>query len=219
MPSPAIAETDGKTGDARGVGLMGSFYEYMNESIAEDRAIGFLKARNSEIMPTVRHRKMLIEFVDQDRINEIVHDTVSLIKTIGPKDHGRIERYVKDIFYGKKDTDDFIRYLLKYYGLTTAQAELIAYDQINKVSQLFLVEKWKKRGVSRVRWVHCGSHEPRKYHLIEWDGRSGLVDGKPNGLNGFVFELENPPVIDLKTNERGYPGRLVNCQCKLEIVD
>ena len=46
-----------------------------------------------------------------------------------------------------------------------------------------------------------------------------LQNGKPNGLNGYVFDLAKPPVIDLKTGERGYPGQCIGCSCFLVPVE
>ena len=51
--------------------------------------------------------------------------------------------------------------------------------------------------------------------MTKWDGHTGKRNGKPNGLNGYIFDLSKPPVIDKKTSERGYPAQLVNCKCYL----
>ena len=73
-------------------------------------------------------------------------------------------------------------------------------------------------GINKVRWIHGFPKEPRPYHARVWDGKSGKKDGHPNGLNGFIFSLDNPPIIDEKTGERGLPGRLPFCSCRMEPV-
>lgn len=80
--------------------------------------------------------------------------------------------------------------------------------------------KFKKnyRGVQMCRWVHGGSENPRELHKGKWNGHSGKVNGKPNGLDGYVFPLDKPPVIgkDRSGREiRGFPGDLPNCSCLL----
>ena len=50
-----------------------------------------------------------------------------------------------------------------------------------------------------------GSVHPREYHLRN----------APSGLNGGIFDLDNPPVIDLRTGERGFPGQLPYCRCTM----
>jgi hypothetical protein len=59
---------------------------------------------------------------------------------------------------------------------------------------------------------------PRDYHKMRWDGHTGKFNGKPNGLNGYIFPIDKPPVIDRKTGERGYPAQLINCHCFLTPV-
>lgn len=58
----------------------------------------------------------------------------------------------------------------------------------------------KKTGINHFKWVYSYlSKEPRIFHK--------------HVLNGGVFEVENPPVIDPETGERGYPAQLINCKC------
>lgn len=200
---------------------MSSYYSYLdseNTCIAEDKAIGFLKGRLEETMPSrIRTNRPIIEQVGLNRGREIINSTVALIRTIPKDNHARIEHYLIEVFKGNRSRDEFVAYLLKYFPLTDYQATLIADDQIVKVAQILQVEKWKAQGVKKVKWVHTkGCRDSRVYHVTPWNGTSGAKDGKPNGLNGFVFPIGNPPVIDLKTGERGFPGQLINCQCHLE---
>ena len=165
----------------------------------------------------VRKRRRLIEQVPRKFSRNTISDFVSLIKTIPPDLHPRIERYIVRVFNGTADREGLIRYLHDNCGVSEARARMIADDQIAKAAERMRVEKWRSHGKDYVRWVHAGASDPRDYHLRDWDGISG-ADGRPNGLNGFVFELSNPPVIDLVTGERGYPAQLVNCHCYLEPI-
>ena len=162
-------------------------------------------------------RARLIDQVPHKFSRNTISDFVSLIKTIPPDLHPRIQRYIVRVFNGTADRDGLIRYLQRRCGVSEARARMIADDQIAKAAERMRVEKWRSRGKDYVRWVHGGESDPRDYHLSDWDGISG-VDGRPNGLNGFVFELSNPPVIDLETGERGYPAQLINCHCYLEPI-
>lgn len=162
-------------------------------------------------------RARLIDQVPRRFSRTVISDFVNLIKTIPPEMFPRIERYIVRVFNGTADRDGFIRYLHRRCGVSEARARMIADDQIAKASEWMRIEKWRNRGRNYVRWVHGGANEPREYHLADWDGMSG-ADGRPNGLNGFVFEITNPPVIDLSTGVRGYPAQLVNCHCHLEPI-
>lgn len=173
----------------------------------------------SEIFPTRirRPRKTLIEQVDLGLAKQAIRSHVALIRTIPAELFPRIEGMVLRVFRGQSDRDGLIRWLHKVGGVSGARARLIADDQLAKASEAFLRLKWAKQGVQYVKWIHGSSYEPRVYHRTDWDGKSG-ADGRPNGLNGFVFRMDHPPVIDLSTGERGYPAQLIGCSCHLEPI-
>lgn len=185
-----------------------------------DAALSGLKATLSESFPTrIRRQKNLIDFIPSERAKKIIESNVDLIKTISGEDaHRRIAWYLVRVFQGIYTRDELIRYLMRIGGVDEARAEIIADDQMHKAAERFLVEKWKMQGCKKVRWVHKGDTNPRQYHLRRWNGVSGKRNGRPNGLNGYVFDIDKPPVINLKTKERGYPGQMINCHCRLEPI-
>ena len=199
-----------------------NYFEYLTntnkpETIAEDAIVSGLKGTLEESFPhRLRRVRSLIEFVPREKAKKIVEDNVALIKTIPSDDeHRRIARYILRVFQGIYSRDDLISYLMRIGGVDEDRAIMIADDQMHKAAERFLVEKWKGQGCKRVRWVHEGATNPRQYHLRQWNGRSGKRNGRPNGLNGYEFDIDKPPVINLKTKERGYPGQMINCHCRL----
>lgn len=190
--------------------------------VTTDEAIGLLKARNADIFPKriYRPRSTLLKQVDYQTARRIIRENVSLIKTIPNLDILKAEQKILGYFRLKITRDQLARYFYRIGdgAITKAWAEVIADDQINKASERLRVAKWKKNGVRMVRWVHDRYDEPRPYHKEKWNGASGIFDGLPNGLNGYVFPIDFPPIIDRKTGERGYPGQLINCKCHLEPV-
>lgn len=206
--------------------LQMNFFSYLlqnqqnTEAVVEDATVSGLKAPLAESFPNrIRRVRSLIEFVPRERAKNIIEDNVALIKTIpGEDEHRRIAWYILRVFQGIYSRDEFIAYLMRIGGVDEARAEMIADDQMHKAAERFLVEKWKKQGCKKVRWVHKGDTNPRQYHLRRWNGVSGKRNGRPNGLNGYVFDIDKPPVINLKTKERGYPGQMINCHCRLEPI-
>lgn len=200
------------------------FFSYLNsdfhEKIAQDSTVSWMKSKLEDSFPKrIRWAKRLIDFVPKDTAARIVAETVALIKTIpGDKEHLLIARYVMRVLRGDRTREDFIKYLVRTGDVDETRAEMIADDQMSKIVVRFLVEKWRKQGCKRVRWVHKGASDPREYHLRRWNGKSGKRNGRPNGLNGYEFEIDKPPVINKKTKERGYPGHLINCHCHLEPI-
>ena len=192
------------------------------QAVATDESVGWLKGRNADIFPKriYRPRSTLLKQVDYQTARRIIRENVALIKTIPLMDVLKVEQKILGYFRLKVSRDQLARYFYRIAdgNITREWAEIIADDQINKASERLRVAKWRKNGVRMVRWIHCNMDDHRPYHREKWNGASGIFDGHPNGLNGYVFPIDFPPIIDEKTGERGYPGQLINCKCHLEPV-
>ena len=99
---------------------------------------------------------------------------------------------------GGRGLADVREFLDKYEGITDRRRDLIAMNQVRRVTTAIQVEKAKSAGVKEFVWRHSrGGAHPRKMH---------------EDLDGHVFTMENLPVID-KDGARGLPGQLPNCRC------
>ena len=167
-----------------------------------------------------RPRSTLLGNIDYEIARRIARENASLIRTIPHLDIVKAEQKILGYFRLKITREQLARYFYNVANgaISIDRARFIADDQIAKATERMLVEKWRKNGITMVRWVHSGLSEPRPYHRTKWNGKSGLYDRRPNGLDGFIFPIDHPPVINLSTGERGYPGQLPNCRCHLEPV-
>ena len=189
---------------------------HIGEKTAEDASVRGMKSPLTESFPhRIRTARRLIDSIPRDVARRIIEEGVSLIKSI-PNEDRRIVKYILRVFDGRATRESMIAFLMRLGGIDEDKATIITDDQISKAVERFKVEKWKAQGCTKVRWVHKGLTNPREYHLRKWNGISGKRNGRPNGLNGYVFNINKPPVINLKTGERGYPGQMINCHCVLE---
>lgn len=86
------------------------------------------------------------------------------------------------------------------YKAQKNKAKNVVLDQTRKVYQGISDSRMRDAGITTYEWVHTGgSKQPRNYHR--------------DVLNGNIYDLNDPPVIDLKTGERGQPGFAINCKC------
>lgn len=90
-------------------------------------------------------------------------------------------------------------------------AENVARDQTRKAYATINRERMEAAGIRKFKWLHSGgSNDPREYHLHAW----------PAGLNGGIFSFDDPPIIDKRTGERGFPGQAPYCGCTmLPVID
>jgi uncharacterized protein with gpF-like domain len=84
--------------------------------------------------------------------------------------------------------------------VTKRRAALIARDQNNKATAVFVRVRQKQAGIKKAMWLHShGGKEPRKTHLANdgklYDPQKGWFDPDP------------------KVRRRIWPGELINCRC------
>lgn len=132
-------------------------------------------------------------------IKASVAENVQLIRSIPEQYFTRVQGAVMRSITTGNGLQDLVPAVQKYDGITHRRAKLIAEDQTRKVYSNLNFERMAKVGVKKFEWVHSGGGaEPRPLHLE---------------LNGQVFSMDDLPVIDEKTGERGIPGQLINCKC------
>lgn len=157
--------------------------------------------------------------LELSQFEDAIEDNVNLIKTIPSKYFDKIGKAVELRTVGKMSRGALVKRIKELGGVTQRRAELIADDQTAKVTERMMLARCRNAGIKRVMWLHSSiSMHPRDYHKTRWDGHTGKFNGKPNGLNGYIFPIDKPPVIDRKTGERGYPAQLINCHCFLTPV-
>lgn len=197
---------------------MSSAKRYLDLVSAEDASFEWTTGKNPEAWRK-RGKRQAIDRVPKKIVKQIVVENCKLIKTVDEKLLPALAGKIYGMLTGKVDAEDFIDWCMDECGLEEWQAYRIARDQIVKAREWIKIADWKNRGMNYVVWCHSGKdNEPRDYHIKPWNGKSGLKSGKPNGLNGFVFAIDDPPVIDKKTGERGMPSTLIGCKCFLKAI-
>ena len=85
------------------------------------------------------------------------------------------------------------------------KARNVAYDQTRKTFNSINAQRMIAVGIHRYEWVHSrAGQRPRKHHLENLDGR--------------IFSLDKPPIIEPRTGERGIPGQAINCRCTMRPI-
>lgn len=149
----------------------------------------------------------------RDDLRVAVDENVRLIRSIHKKYYAEIREAIVDSITEGQGMKDLVPAIQRIGKLTRERARFIAVDQTRKANVFISARKMREAGIKKFRWRHsAGSETPRPHHAAAWK-----EDGT-GGLNGGVFEIGNPPLIDLKSGERGLPGQLINCRCSMEPV-
>jgi len=134
----------------------------------------------------------------------------SLIKSIGPQYTVAVKeavaRSITESSSSFEELQSNIQAMLKdKYKKQKNKAFNVAKDQVKKAYTGITASRMQELGSGEYIWRHAGgSQNPRDYHR--------------DVLNGQTFSLDNPPIIDKKTGERGKPGDAYFCNCYMEPV-
>jgi SPP1 gp7 family putative phage head morphogenesis protein len=142
----------------------------------------------------------------QKAIDDKVKENVYYIKRIPEQYLESVKKSVDaSIAAGGNGLEDLTKVMNERYGEAKRHAKNVALDQTRKAYTAITTARMKDAGIKKFEWVHTGgSQEPRPYHL--------------NELNGRVFSIDEPPIIDKKTGERGLPGDAINCRCTMRPI-
>lgn len=181
----------------RAEGLAGDFIKAVNDASARN-----LGTSLKEVSKGVTLKTNVITGAVNDALQASVKANVSLIKTIPQEYFADIEGAVMRSIQSGAGTKQLTDNLAAIGGVTKRRAEFIAVDQTRKAYSAINQTRMKAMGVRKFEWLHSGGgKEPRPLHK--------------NTLNGNVYSMDDPPVIDDRTGEKGFPGQLINCRCRM----
>lgn len=130
-----------------------------------------------------------------------VVENVGLIRSISEQYLQGVQGAVMRSITTGNGLQDLIPYLDRHKGITLRRANNIALDQTRKAYNSINKARMQKVGIEKFEWLHTGgSQEPRQHHIA---------------LSGKIFSFNDLPVIDPKTGQRGKPGDLPNCGCRM----
>lgn len=186
-----------------------AFFDKLAPGLAARMTEGVSKASKSALHGSLKEMSgglSLKTSVIDGRVAEItrasVTENVGLIKSIPQKYFTELQGAVMRSITNGSGLQDVLAAVTKTGEVTKKRAKLIATDQTRKLATAVNSARMQNLGVKKFEWLHsAGGKEPRPLHK--------------NVLNGQIFELANPPVIDEKTGERGLPGQLINCRCRM----
>lgn len=145
----------------------------------------------------------------KEKLTAALAENVALIKSIPVEFHQKIEGVIfRSVQQGGEGAHDIYKAAMREITETGIsvhkRAKLIAELETSKVNAMFQTERLKAGGVTHFRWRHSGGGaEPRQDHV---------------DMDGEIYEIDSPPIIDRRTGQRGMPGTIWNCRCFAEPV-
>jgi len=185
-------------------GLFGDVAKEMAEEMTDEAAAASessLKVSLKQMTNGLTLKTDILSGELKEIVTATVAENVALIKTIPAQYMAGVQGAVMRSITTGRGLADLVPYLQDHAGATLKRARLIANDQTRKAFNNINRGRLEKLGVKQFEWLHsAGGQHPRKEHIA---------------MSGKVYSFSDLPVIDSKTGERGIPGQLVNCRCRM----
>lgn len=137
----------------------------------------------------------------QQAISAALSENVALIKSIGSRYLDQVQGAVMRSITTGRGLQDLVPEIQKQGQIAERRARNIALDQTRKAYNTVNRVRMQALGVQKFEWLHSGGGaHPRKDH---------------ERMDGKIYSFDDPPVIDPRTGERGFPGQAPNCRCRM----
>lgn len=137
----------------------------------------------------------------KDILEATIAENVGLIRSIAQEYLTDVQGAVMRSITSGNGLQDLVPFLKKHKDITQRRAQLIALDQNRKAMNNLSRGRMENLGLTHFQWQHTGgSQEPRQLHIK---------------MSGKIYAFDNPPIIDERTGERGFPGQAINCRCRM----
>lgn len=169
-----------------------------------EEAIKANKIERAKALKEVSLKGSIINKKNEEFAKIAIKENVSLIKSIPLKHLERVEKMVTESITTGKGLKDLIKNLSEIGDISYRRSKMIALDQTRKIYNNVNANNMLGLGIKSFEWLHSGgSAHPRELHMV---------------LDGQVFEINDPPIINVETGVRGLPGDEINCRCTMSPV-
>lgn len=129
-------------------------------------------------------------------LNEAISDSARLIRDISEDMADRVERAALEAFESGEGKAGLAKRLREVYGYSRRRADLIAQDQLGKLTGNLDRLRQTEAGIDAYQWLTVGDGRVRPTHAAR---------------NGEEFKWSDPPM-------GGHPGTEIRCRCRARAV-
>ena len=114
-----------------------------------------------------------------------------------------LRKNVNELFLKGYRRSKLMQEIKNRYGVSKRKAKFLAKQEMNLLQASFTESRYIDAGVQKFQWTRTTAKKPDPYHKT---------------LIGKVFSLDNKPIINEKTGQRGLPKQRYGCSCDMRPV-
>lgn len=130
-------------------------------------------------------------------LQAVLNENMSLVRSLDDQLRNGISGSVFRGLANRSPSSDVAREIRKVAAVARSRAELIAADQLQKLTARLDQERQEQVGIEKFQWAHSGKKHPRQEHLAR---------------NGIVYRW------DSAVAKSDPPGRAIRCGCRARAV-
>lgn len=133
------------------------------------------------------------------------------IKNWAENDIIKMRETVAQMAIDGKSIQDIAKYIETRYGIEKRHSLFLARNETAIATTSYLATKYQEEGFTKFKWItnFDGRERPLHHEL-------GQKFNNKYGLNKTnIFRFDNPPVIDERTGQKGFPADTYNCRCHM----
>lgn len=182
----------------------GKRFDELGEEIAEKFAKRAGDQTDAAMTAALRAAGIRVKFqasqAQQDQLAAVVHENVSLIKSIPERYLTSVEGAVMRSIQGGRDLGTLTTELKAAYGVTHRRAAFIALDQNNKSTAFLTRTRQTELELFFAQWVHSGAGKYKRASHVKASQEKVVYDVRVGWL-------------DPATGKRIWPGTEPGCRC------
>ena len=140
------------------------------------------------------------ETIEDSSRNEFLNFMKGIVVFYFLKNKKKVAQYVMS-----DNSSTLKAYLSSQRRITRKRAKLELQDNYRETFNALNRVKMEANDIHKFLWEYTyRSKTERPYHV--------------NVLRNQIYDVRNPPIINPKTRERGFPGQEPNCKCRMQPV-
>ena len=155
------------------------------------------------VKPVLEIAPKMTDFQKSEIAKNYTNNLAFYIRKFADDEIVKLRQEIQPLVMAGYRAESLEKIIKKRESISARKAKFLARQETRLLVAEYTKNRMKQAGITRFRWRTVLDGRERPEH---------------KALNGQIFSWSEPPIIDARTGERGYPSQAFNCRCWAEPV-
>ena len=155
------------------------------------------------VKPVLEIAPKMTDFQKSEIAKNYTNNLAFYIRKFADEEIVKLRQELQPLVMAGYRAESLEKIIKKREGISARKAKFLARQETRLLVAEYTKNRMKQAGITRFRWRTVLDGRERPEH---------------KALNGRIFSWSEPPIIDARTGETGYPSQAFNCRCWAEPV-